>query len=314
MNHLRLTQVCLLSLLCACSPKKASDTAPKDDTGPIEDTASSQDTSSEDSASNDDTSDTDEVLEAYRTTRSITYNDLEVDVIIDKPIGNSFDVLVVYHGTVWSDSQIHSAATMTLEKFSDSLQREDVMIVSVVYPEENLKMGDNIVYAEAGLLWVQQLAAEELGIEVKRVFLGGHSQGGYIVTRLNTMHTTDGVIANCPGPLDMRYRCQLEEDGLMQTSNQCQILLEEYGTTTENPAPYDAISLLNFTEGYKAPYLVFQGMDDADIQLHSWPIFTEALGNCTDCSSIQTVEVPNVGHPGLFESPTAAEVFNAFVE
>jgi len=154
MNHLRLTQVCLLSLLCACSPKKASDTAPKDDTGSIEDTASSQDTSSEDSASNDDTADTDEVLEAYRTTRSISYNDLEVDVIIDKPIGNSFDVLVVYHGTVWSDSQIHTAATMTLEKFSDSLQREDVMIVSVVYPEENLKMGDNIIYAEAGLLWV----------------------------------------------------------------------------------------------------------------------------------------------------------------
>ena len=205
---------------------------------------------------------------------------------------------------------------MTLEKdiFSNSLQREDVMIVSVVYPEENLKMGDNIIYAEAGLLWVQQLASEELGIEVKRVFLGGHSQGGYLVTRLNTMHTTDGVIANCPGPLDMRYRCQLEEDGLMQTSNQCQVLLEEYGTTTENPAPYDAISLLNFTDGYKAPYLVFQGMDDADIQLHSWPIFTEAIGNCTDCSSIQTVEVPNVGHPGLFESPTAAEVFNAFIE
>ena len=306
MIPLRLTQICLLSLLYACSPKKQSDTAAKEDTA-----------SSEDSASSDDTADTGLVVEeqeAYRITRSISYNDLEVDVIIDKPVGNSFDVLVVYHGTVWSDNQIHSAATMTLEKFSNSLQREDVMIVSVVYPEENLKMGDNIIYAEAGLLWVQQLASEELGIEVKRVFLGGHSQGGYLVTRLNTMHTTDGVIANCPGPLDMRYRCQLEEDGLMQTSNQCQVLLEEYGTTTENPAPYDAISLLNFTEGYKAPYLVFQGMDDADIQLHSWPIFTEAIGNCTDCSSIQTVEVPNVGHPGLFESPTAAEVFNAFVE
>ena len=45
------------------------------------------------------------------------------------------------------------------------------MIVSVVYPEENLLMGDNIVYAEAGLLWVQQQAEEELGIEVKRAFL-----------------------------------------------------------------------------------------------------------------------------------------------
>ena len=147
--------------------------------------------------------------------RSISYNDLELDVIIDKPVGNSFDVLVVYHGTVWSDSQIHSAATMTLEKFDTVLQRDDVLIVSVGYPEENLIMGDNIIYAEAGLLWVQQRASEELDIEVKKVFLGGHSQGGYLVTHLNTMHTTDGVIANCPGPLDMRYRCQLDEDGTM---------------------------------------------------------------------------------------------------
>ena len=246
--------------------------------------------------------------------RSISYNDLELDVIIDKPVGNSFDVLVVYHGTVWSDSQIHSAATMTLEKFDTVLQRDDVLIVSVGYPEENLIMGDNIIYAEAGLLWVQQRASEELDIEVKKVFLGGHSQGGYLVTHLNTMHTTDGVIANCPGPLDMRYRCQLDEDGTMQTSNQCQALLEEYGTTAQNPAPYDAISLLNYTSGYKAPHLVIQGMDDTDIQLHSWPTFRKAFDNCTNCSSIQTMEAPNVGHPGLFDSTMAAEAFNNFVE
>ena len=92
--------------------KEQSDTAAK------EDTASREDTSSEDSASSDDTADSGQVdEEAYRITRSISYNNLEVDVIIDKPIGNSFDVLVVYHGTVWSDSQIHTAATITLENF-----------------------------------------------------------------------------------------------------------------------------------------------------------------------------------------------------
>ena len=48
MNHLRLTQVCLLSLLYACSPKKPSDTDANNDTGSIEDTTSSEDTSSED--------------------------------------------------------------------------------------------------------------------------------------------------------------------------------------------------------------------------------------------------------------------------
>ena len=112
-----------------------------------------------------------------------------------------------------------------------------MLIISVVYPEENLLMGDNIIYAEAAFLWVQNLASTELGIDINRIFLGGHSQGGYLVTRLNTMHSIDGVIANCPGPLDMRYRCRLEEEGTMELSNQCRQLWETYGSTVENPAP-----------------------------------------------------------------------------
>jgi len=255
-----------------------------------------------------------EEQDPYQITKSITYNDLAVDVIIDKPAGNTFDVLIVYHGTVWSDSQIHTAAMRTLDKFSQISAREDMMIVSVVYPEENLLIGDNIIYAEAALLWVKNLASSELGININRIFLGGHSQGGYLVTRLNTMHRVDGVIANCPGPLDMRHRCHLEEEGTMELSNQCQQLKETYGSTVENPTPYDSISLLSFTSGYKSPFFVVQGMEDAAIQLHSWPIFKEEINRCSDCSSIEVVEAPQVGHPGLFESSMAIEAFNNFVE
>ena len=48
---------------------------------------------------------------------------------------------------------------------------------------------------------------------LEKIFIAGHSQGGYLVTRLNTMHPTDKVVANCPGPLDFQYRCALEEAG-----------------------------------------------------------------------------------------------------
>ena len=252
--------------------------------------------------------------EPYRITKSITYNDLTMDIIIDKPIGSTFDVLIVYHGTVWSDNQIFDAATTTLDKFDQILDREDMMIISVVYPEENLLMGDNIIYAEAAFLWVQNLASNELDINLNRIFLGGHSQGGYLVTRLNTMYRVDGVIANCPGPLDMRYRCHLEEEGTMESSNQCQQLWETYGSTVDNPEPYDAISLLSFTSGYKSPFLLIQGMEDAAIQLHSWPIFKEEINRCSDCSSIEVVEAPQVGHSALFESSMAIEALNDFVE
>ena len=272
-----------------------------------------------DSIAETETNDTSVVLddtaeEAYRRTQTISYYGVEVDVIIDKPEGTALDALVVYHGTVWSDSQIHTAATLTLNEFDRIVDREDVLLVSVVYPEENLIMGSNIVYAEAALLWVQNEVEAELGIDLGRVFLGGHSQGGYLVTRLNTMHSTAGVIANSPGPLDMRYRCQQEEEGAMQVSNQCQQLLDTYGSTAENPEAYDDISLLSFTSGHKAPLLLIQGMADADIQLHSWPVFTEQMMNCSDCATVQVVEVSNVGHPALFESRIAIDILNDFIQ
>ena len=100
----------------------------------------------------------------------------------------------------------------------------------------------------------------------------------------------------------------------MASSNQCRQLWETYGSTMDNPAPYDAISLLNFTSGYKSPFLVVQGMEDAAIQLHSWPIFKEEINSCSNCSSIEVVEAPQVGHSGLFESSMAIEAFNTFIE
>ena len=218
----------LISMMFSCAPKQSLDVDKPNET-------------EENDSGADDTAAT----EAYRITKTVSYNDVEVDIIIDKPSGNRFDVLVVYHGTVWSDAHIHAAAMTTLDAFSRITQREDVMIVSVIYPEEDLLMGANIIYAEAGLLWLQNNASAALQIDIGRVFLGGHSQGGYLVTRLNTMHSTDGVIANSPGPLDMLYRCQQEEEGTLEQSNQCQQLLETYGTTAENPDAYDAISLLS---------------------------------------------------------------------
>jgi hypothetical protein len=156
---------------------------------------------------------------AYRITKSITYNNINVDIVIDKPALNEVDVLLVFHGTVMYDNGIMNAANTTLDKFKSILDRNDMMVVSVAYPQENVLFGDNIVQGEAALLWLKNKANQELGITVKKLFLGGHSQGGYMVTRLNTMHQTNGVIANAPGPLNLIYRCQLEENGQINFFN-----------------------------------------------------------------------------------------------
>ena len=96
------------------------DDTDEDDTGPIDDTASNS---------------------AYRVTQSISYNGVEVDVIIDKPGVTHIRHMVVYHGTVWYDDQVLASAEITLDKFIEILDRTDMMVISVAYPEENLLMG-----------------------------------------------------------------------------------------------------------------------------------------------------------------------------
>jgi hypothetical protein len=250
---------------------------------------------------------------AYRKTKTITYNNINVDVVIDKPALNEVDVLLVFHGTVMYDSSIMTAANNTLDKFKSILDRNDMMIVSVAYPQENVLLGDNIVQGEAALLWLKNKASQELGITVKKVFLGGHSQGGYMVTRLNTMHQTDGVIANAPGPLNLVYRCQLEENGQIQSGAVCTKLKNVYGTTSNNPNAYFQRSLLNFKNGFKSDILFVQGLNDTPIQMYSWPTFKQDVLSCSNCQNSQFIEITGGGHGSLFESPIGKTEFNNFI-
>jgi hypothetical protein len=250
---------------------------------------------------------------AYRITKSVTYNTIDIDLVIDKPALNEVDVLLVFHGTVMYDSSIMTAANTALDKFKGILDRNDMMIVSVAYPQENVLFGDNIVQGEAALLWLKNRASQELGITVKKIFLGGHSQGGYMVTRLNTMHQTNGVIANAPGPLNLVYRCQLEENGQIQSGAVCSKLKNTYGTTTSNPNAYYQRSLLNFTNGFKSDILFVQGLNDTPIQMYSWPAFKKDVLSCKNCQNSQFVEIAGGQHGSLFESPVAKTEFNNFI-
>jgi hypothetical protein len=250
---------------------------------------------------------------SYRMTKSVTYNNINVDLIIDKPALNDVDVLLVFHGTVLYDSNIMTAANTTLDKFKGILNRQDMMIVSVAYQQENILFGDNIIQGEAALLWLKNKASQELGINVKKVFLGGHSQGGYMVTRLNTMHQTNGVIANAPGPLNLVYRCQLEENGQIQSGSVCTKLKNIYGSTSNNSNAYFQRSLLNFTNGFKSDILFIQGLNDSPIQMYSWPTFKQEVLNCSNCKNRQFVEIVGGEHGALFESQTAKNEFNMFI-
>jgi len=256
---------------------------------------------------------TEQYIDAYRVTQTISYNNIDVNVVIDKPPLNEVDVLLVFHGTVSYDFNLMTAANTTLDKFKGILDRSDMMIVSVAYPQENILFGDSIIQCEAALLWLKNNASQELGITVNKIFLGGHSQGGYMVTRLNTIHQTNGVIANAPGPLNLVYRCQLEENGQVQSSAVCTNLKNAYGTTSNNPNAYFQRSLLNFTNDFKSDILFVQGLDDSPIQMYLWPTFKQDVISCSTCQNRQFVEITGGDHVALFESLTARTELNKFL-
>jgi pimeloyl-ACP methyl ester carboxylesterase len=245
--------------------------------------------------------------------RRITHNNVSVDVVIDKPSNYFVDVLIAYPGTVASDTEILPAARNILARVKEITNRTDMMIVSVAYPQEGRLFGDGIREAEAALLWVKEKSRKELKRKVRKIFLIGHSQGGYMVTRLNTLHSTDGVIANGPGPLNLVFRCGLEETGQVPPGAVCTLLRQTYGTTTANPSAYMARSLLNFTEGHRSDILFVQGLQDSPIQMASWPTFKQQITNCTTCQSRQFVEIANAGHTALFDSPIAIQAYNDFI-
>lgn len=246
-------------------------------------------------------------------TRAISYDGFDLDVVIDQPANPDVDVVVVFHGTVLDDADILTAADMVLENLKAVVDRDDMMFVSVAYPSENMLLGDSTAHAEAALLWVKNAASQELGVTVKKVFLVGHSQGGYLVTRLNSMQPTDGVIANAPGPLNLVYRCELEESGQVQPGAVCAALRAAYGTTAANPDAYLQRSLLSFTTGFKADALFVQGLADSAIQLYSWPGFKQAVMDCTTCQDRQFLDLPGLGHGSMFMSPEAKVEVNGFI-
>lgn len=249
----------------------------------------------------------------FKGKKSIEYNQISFDVMIDKPALKELNVLLVFHGTVLYDSSILDAASNILEKFKELTDRKDIMIVSVAYPGEKLLLGDNIIQAEAALLWLKNQANQDLNIKINKVFLAGHSQGAYLATRLNTMHKTDGVIANAPGPLNLVYRCQLEENGQIQSGATCNKLKNIYGTTSNNQDEYFKRSLLNFTNGFKSDILFVQGLADTPIQMYSWPTFKTDVMNCKNCQNSQFLEIVGGEHASLFSSPLAKIEFNKFL-
>lgn len=245
---------------------------------------------------------------------TINYQGTKLNAYVYRPATKEVDVILAYHGTVDSDSQIIKAAKNFGDIISGVITRDDIMIISVAYPVHASLFGDNIKETEAALLWAKNNAAAELNVKINKLFLMGHSQGAYMVSRLNTIHKTDGVVSNAPGPLDLSFRCKLDEQDPKTTEGYCAALKEVYGSAITNPEPYATRSLISFTSGFKSKVLFTQGLKDGNVQMALWPKFKEAIGACTDCAPITIKEIPNGEHGAGFSDVGAIQAINNFLQ
>jgi hypothetical protein len=156
-----------------------------------------------------------------------TYNGYPVRGYLYYPtssgVSSNLDVVVLYHGTI-TDTGISpfDAASTFMQIAQNRVALKDKLIFSVAYPQDAIPLyvnnpqvaeqqfpgfanninylGDNIVYAEAALLWVQNrlsyyLASNNIPKTVNKVYTFGHSQGAYLTHRLNTLHSARYEIA-----------------------------------------------------------------------------------------------------------------------
>ena len=257
-------------------------------------------------------------------------------------LGSNLDVLILFHPTIETNGVTPTIASQDfLNTVLNNIQIKDKIIFSVAYPQDaipgwspaqefpelnlaNFYLGDNIQYAETAFLWVKNelnsyFTTNGISRTIKKIFAFGHSQGGYLVHRLNTMQQMDGVIANAPGPIDLIPRCSNSESN-GDNNVSCRRIKNTFGTTNINPEAYNTRSLKNFLTGTRSPALFTQALDDQTGVGSGSPqvpnmtnILEPGLNACTNCQSITFKYYDTGGHDAFRVNATLQQDIRNFV-
>jgi len=93
----------------------------------------------------------------------------------------------------------------------------------------------------------------------------GHSQGGSLVHKLNTLEQTNGAVAHAPGPIRLDLTCSAVE-AVSGTNTTCNKLFTAYGTANSTPLTsnqYYQRSMQPYVTGHQAPITYLQALDDS---------------------------------------------------
>lgn len=244
---------------------------------------------------------------------NIDYNNKNIKVFINKPLGDEFDAILMFHGTTMNNTRsIKSAMDISTLGNEITNNTDKFMTISVAYKESNLLIGDELEEAETSLLWLKNKIYDDLNITINKIYLFGHSRGGYIVLRLNNKYKTDGVIANAPGPISLDYLCLLVEQKIIidKEDSVCNNMRNLFGTTNENPDEYTKRSLLYNIDNLQSRMLIIQGLDDKNIQLKLMPQLLDKINKCKNCANFELLKLNNTPHWSFNQNITIDKIRN----
>ena len=194
----------------------------------------------------------------------------------------TLNVLVAFHGTLdeTGTTTIGDAAYYQRNLWVNTIGVKDMIVFAPAIPQDHIDgdrqygidgreaasflMGDNINYARAAVEWVKNdlisyLATQGVTQTLGDVYVFGHSQGGKLACKINTLTTgIAGVVANAPGPIQFDQTCAADPDNYS-----CSKVAAIHGASTgDGSSPYNTIGLENYTSTHNAPILFTQALDD----------------------------------------------------
>jgi len=165
-------------------------------------------------------------------------------IYVPTSLTGSVDLVVAFHGTL-PDDDPDPAAVATQAGIGEQalaflnnvlidqnkLNLRDKIVFSAAIPQDHISkvrqynldgvgkeettflMGDNLPYARAAVAWGQNsisswlLGTHNITVNRANTYIFGHSQGGALAAKINTLQTYYGVVANSPGPIQFDLAC-----------------------------------------------------------------------------------------------------------
>lgn len=177
------------------------------------------------------------------------------------PLAESYPTVVWFHGGGLTGGEKH---------IPDGFRQKGIGVVAVNYrlSSERAKCPDYLVDAAAAVAWTLE-NIERYGGDAQRVYVSGHSAGGY----LSAMVTLDPTWLRFFGHSNLELAAAFPVSGQMTTHFQILNERRGYDVTPSNPAEIDPFAPLHFTTAKVPPIYLLVG--DSTLE---WPGRVEENG------------------------------------